>query len=491
MNLINFQNINRQNFIRSSGLLLGSLFSPIAASSVTSSGNMHESDNSILLPEKEPDELVLSSVPNFCSHEHWGSIGSMGFSSLQFGFRADTTAGALPLYKTNIWDLILDPYFNGWMNAAGCNPNNPAQDAGYKSQKEWWNVSPEESLKSFQKIVNPLLMSGGFQCTRKGIMHLYDIDIQLFELTDWLELDTNIKKHYSDIFSWYQEAMKKANFSGIIRPVHPEFYVQQETPESRQKERSFTNTILRIDPLLDLWQEKNPRRDFLANIVGTEPSDANSWREFILRLFDLAEKNHATGIKQLQAYGRSLLYQKRNDSEVNFRGNLDEKELIIFQDWVMHECCKQANERNWVHQIHVGTNNLENSSPLPLESLAQLYPEMNIVMLHCWPFLKEAGWLAKFIPNMYIDTCWLPVLNPAFFKEALDMWLNYVPTHKIMMAHDSTHVEMAVGSSLFTREILADSLLCQKKTYQVPLADLICWATDMLHNNAVNLYKIV
>jgi hypothetical protein len=83
---------------------------------------------------------------------------------------------------------------------------------------------------------------------------------------------------------------------------------------------------------------------------------------------------------------------------------------------------------------------------------------MKIVMIHCWPYLREAGWLAKFHSNVYIDTCWQPVLNPAFFREALATWWNYVPLHKITCGHDSTTVEMACGSALFTREILAESL---------------------------------
>ena len=70
------------------------------------------------------------------------------------------------------------------------------------------------------------------------------------------------------------------------------------------------------------------------------------------------------------------------------------------------------------------------------------------------------------------------------------MWINYVPFHKIMLAHDSTHVEMAAGSSLFTREILAESLLHQQKSLGISAAELRSCAADMLQNNAVRLYGI-
>ena len=116
------------------------------------------------------------------------------------------------------------------------------------------------------------------------------------------------------------------------------------------------------------------------------------------------------------------------------------------------------------------------------------YPRMKIVQLHCWPFLKEAGWLAKYHANIFIDTCWQPVLSPAFFREAMVNWLNYVPASKIMCSHDSTSVEMAVGSSLFTREILADTLLTHANHQGLTENDLRGIATGMLHDNAAVVY---
>jgi hypothetical protein len=247
---------------------------------------------------------------------------------------------------------------------------------------------------------------------------------------------------------------------------------------------------MRIDPLVGLWAKESPRRDGLAKITGVDPSDARSWREFIAKLFDLAAAHRGIGIKQLQAYTRSLEFLPRKDSEVVWRGDLSPAQVRVFQDWVVHECCKQAHDRGWVHQIHVGTNNITECNPMPLALLAKPYSRMNIVMLHCWPFLKEAGWLAKFYPNIYINTCWQPVLNPEFLAEALTGWLNYVPIYKITCDHDSTSVEMAVGSSLFTREIIAEVLIERTRHLGMNIRDLKSAALDMLHNNAVPLYRI-
>lgn len=59
-----------------------------------------------------------------------------------------------------------------------------------------------------------------------------------------------------------------------------------------------------------------------------------------------------------------------------------------------------------------------------------------------------------------------------------------------MLSHDCTSVEMATGSSLFTREILEEKLLRQKAMLKLNDKQLRLAALDMLHNNAVRVYGI-
>ena len=248
--------------------------------------------------------------------------------------------------------------------------------------------------------------------------------------------------------------------------------------------------ILRVDPLLDLWPETCPRRDRLAAALGVEPRDANSWRAFLSALFDLAASQGNVGIKQLQAYTRHLNFAHHNDREVRFSGALTAEERLVFQDWVMHECCRQAHERHWPHQVHTGTHNLSESSPLPLAALAKRYPNMKLVLLHCWPFLEESGFLAKHTPNVYLDTCWETILNPAFLEQALSRWLGYLPATKLMCSQDATSVEMAAGSIVITRRLLARALTAQANKWQLPEASIIHYAKTILNNNAVTVYGV-
>lgn len=432
--------------------------------------------------------LDLSAVPNFCSHEHWGSIASIG-RTLE-GFRADVEQGALPDRDTGVFDLLLDPYFTGMLRAGGTAPDQLAIDHGADDFSSLVASSPEKAWQVLQTALSRYELTGTYQCTRRGILNLYGVDISNADWGALSQLSETINENYKQPFNWYRKVMQRAHFTELVRPVHPEYYVRRASAQTAAQESSFTHTVMRVDPLLGWWSMTDLRRDGLAEIASVEPHDATTWRAFIEKLFNLAADHGAVGIKQLQAYSRPLEYQVRGDGQIRWRGELDPEQVRVFQDWVMHECCRQAHERGWVHQVHVGTHNITQSSPMPLRELAHRYPRMKIVMIHCWPFLEEAGWLAKYVPNIAIDSCWQLILDPEFYRQSMTMWLNYVPLHKITCSHDATSVEMAVGSSLFTREILGKTLVDFSQNAGVNEVTLLRAATDLMHNNSVEIYGV-
>ncbi len=417
---------------------------------------------------------ALRAAPNFCSHEHWGSIESIG--TFPGGYRADITQGALPTRNTSLFDLLIEPYLRGVLISSGIDRNVLTRPSGWKEFS-----ALRSALREYQ-------FNGIFQCTRRGILSLYGVDISALDGVSLARLDGAIERNYKSAFGWYRKSMAAANFSELIRPVHPEFYRRQESSTSARDE-SFTRTVMRIDPFLDFWTGPAERRSSLSDVSGVEPVDAKNWRALLAYWFDQAQLNRAVGIKQLQAYRRDLAFEARSDSDIkDWQGSSSLDARRKLQDWIVHECCKLAHDRGWAHQVHVGTHNLPNSSPLPLAPLARRYPRMKVVMIHCWPFLEEAGTLARQNPNIYIDTCWQPILNPSFFRTAVEQWWNYVPSDKITCGHDATTVEMAVGSSLFTREILTDVVREQKNRFGLREKDLIRAAKNMLHGNAVRIY---
>ncbi|MHB9034705.1 MAG: amidohydrolase family protein [Anaerolineae bacterium] len=430
--------------------------------------------------------LDLHGIKSYCAHEHWGSIAALG--TFPGGFRADIAGGVEPTRRVGLLDLLIDPYFGGNLANAGITTRTLAEAL---QVKDLFTLSSTDLAQLWPKIVELLrgqLLSGTFMSLRLGIRELYSIDILRPSGQDIAELDMRVGQNYTDIFSWYRRTMKKCSFSALIRPVHPEFYLKAVATTAEIEEAALMRTVLRIDPLLDFWKPESPRREALASSLGIDPADAPSWRMFINALFDLAGQRGAVGIKQLQAYSRPLAFSYRQDHEVRFRGNLTPGEVRVFQDWVVHACSSQAHERSWPQQVHVGTHNLGESAPLPLLDLARRYPRMNIVQLHCWPFLTEAGWLSKQVPNIYIDTCWLPILNPEYYRQALAGWINYVPSHKLCCSHDATSIEMAAGSLAIAQGIAGRVLAEQRSTMTTSDEQLFTAASAFFYDNAVSLY---
>ena len=423
-------------------------------------------------PLKIPDEL--DTIPNFCTHEHWGSVSSIGYAPGMFN--ADTFAGALPKFTTNLFHLLVDPYMSGNLHGAGSTVD----------LDELAKESPAKALKLLGPLFEENKLTGTFLTTRLGIEYLYDCQLDLNNDALIEELNGAISENYASLFDWYENAMQRVGFTELIRPVHPEFYFTIDNEDARH-EMSFTRTVMRIDPLLSFWEDSE-RKEQLFEKVGGQARDAVSWRAFLEKLFTIAGEHGCVGIKQLQAYRRNLDFEKPGDGEVKFEGDLTGNEQIIFENWVLNECCKLANELNWPHQVHVGTHNLPDSNPLPLRKLARNYPRQKIVQIHCWPYQREAGHLAKSYPNVYIDTCWQVVLNPDYLAESLAQWLHYVPLSKITMGNDSTSIEMAAGSSLISRTILMESLDRHFSAWYVGEQKKMDIVYDFMHNNAIDVY---
>ena len=57
------------------------------------------------------------------------------------------------------------------------------------------------------------------------------------------------------------------------------------------------------------------------------------------------------------------------------------------------------------------------------------------------------------------------------------------------MSNDSTSIEMAVGASMITRNILSQELADQKEIADLNEDEVREIASKLLHNNAVEIYK--
>lgn len=152
--------MDRRHFL-SSSILLGSIALP----------------NDTALNDKMEIQENINLLPHFCSHEHWGSIFSIGAE--QGGFRADFIAGATPLRQTTLADLIIDPYMAGNLQAEGMNPWEIEENRGKKTDIfQLMLDSPRKAIYQLDKLLKNQRLTGTYLCMRQGILCCYNSDIE-------------------------------------------------------------------------------------------------------------------------------------------------------------------------------------------------------------------------------------------------------------------------------------------------------------------------
>jgi len=113
-------------------------------------------------------------------------------------------------------------------------------------------------------------------------------------------------------------------------------------------------------------------------------------------------------------------------------------------------------------QVHTGFGDSDLSLPAArpglLKPLIERFRETTFVLLHCYPFIREAGWLAHVYGNVYFDlSLTIPhVSRPAVaLAEALEL----APVSKLLYASDAARApELYLLASAWWRDALAEVL---------------------------------
>ena len=134
---------------------------------------------------------------------------------------------------------------------------------------------------------------------------------------------------------------------------------------------------------------------------------------------------------------------------------------------------------------------LRAGDPAPLRKLLVL-PELRavpVVLLHCYPFIREASWLAGLFPNVHVDLCmvlqWVVHRGPELILEALDV----APVSKLLFATDGFRVpELFYLGATWWRDDLADVLAGLVERDLVDEARAAAWGRSVLRENALRIY---
>jgi uncharacterized protein len=168
-----------------------------------------------------------------------------------------------------------------------------------------------------------------------------------------------------------------------------------------------------------------------------------------------------------------------------YRGGLDR----VSEDVVAALEVNDASDDPLPVQAHCGFGDwdlhLWRADPSYLKPLIERFRKTPFVLLHCYPFVREAGWLAHVYGNVWFDIS-LTIPHVSRPAEAVREALELAPVSKLLYASDAARTpELYYLAAKWWREALADVL-----TDLLPADEAEAAARQILRENAVGLYGL-
>jgi len=140
-------------------------------------------------------------------------------------------------------------------------------------------------------------------------------------------------------------------------------------------------------------------------------------------------------------------------------------------------------------QVHCGFGDADlhlwRADPSYLKPLIERFRETPFVLLHCYPFVREAGWLAHVYGNVWFDlSLTIPHVSHAAqqVREALEL----APVSKLLYASDAARTpELYFLAAKWWREALAEVL-----AEALPPDETESAGRAILRDNALALYRL-
>ena len=168
-----------------------------------------------------------------------------------------------------------------------------------------------------------------------------------------------------------------------------------------------------------------------------------------------------------------------------YRGGLDR----VSEDVVAALEANEATGAPLPVQVHCGFGDwdlhLWRADPTNLKPLVERFRETRFVLLHCYPFVREAGWLAHVYGNVWFDLS-LTIPHVSRPAEALREALELAPVSKLLYASDAARTpELYYLAAKWWREALAEVL-----GEELPADEAERDGRAILRGNALALYGL-
>ena len=199
------------------------------------------------------------------------------------------------------------------------------------------------------------------------------------------------------------------------------------------------------------------------------------------------------GLKTIAAYrtGLDVSPPDVDAAERAFRESgprLESKALLELALWEALEANEGTGQPLPV-QVHAGFGDsdlfLPRVHPGYLKPLVERFRETPFVLLHCYPYVREAGWLAHVYGNVWFDLS-LTIPHVSRPAEVVRQALELAPVSKLLYASDAARTpELYYLAAKWWREALAEAL-----AEALPADEAETAGRAILRENALGLYGL-
>lgn len=248
----------------------------------------------------------------------------------------------------------------------------------------------------------------------------------------------------------------------------------------------------------------------LEEETGTSCATLTGFVEAVREKLRRNKEKGQRGLKFALAYNRDLHFAPRTLSEAEplFNRVLEEgygwrphalgwEEQRPLTDFMVHRLCEMAGELELPVVFHTGMqahheHTPDDARPLRLWNLFHRYPRTDFIILHAgFPWMSDAGMLAKHYANVYLDMAWTHLMSPEISARALLEWIDFVPMHKIFgFGGDYCVVEKVYGHLILARQDIARAFAVKMARDGMPLSRAQAWLQAILFNNPNRVYRL-
>lgn len=297
---------------------------------------------------------------------------------------------------------------------------------------------------------------------------LYGVDFDHISDSDARELDRRIFQSYRD-HRWVESVVtERANIELMI--IDP-YWSRLDYPTAYRFQARNLNTSSLLSGFHPS-EYKDPHDDPYR--YARERNMAVETLEDYLAVLDLLckeakERGAVCLTDDDTAYDRTLQFDNVPEERASRafgrkRSELAPQEIKDFQDFIMWKLVAFAARHDLSYQIHTGMGRVQGSSPMLLVDLIEANPQTRFVIMHGgYPWIGETAAIAFTeivrARNVWVDSCWLPMISYSAGKRALHEWLELIPSDRILWGSDSHHAEGIYAATEITRRCLGEVLV--------------------------------